>query len=146
MIYLDYHGTTPVDVRVAEKVLRTMTEGFGNASSLDHEVGDGPKDRLRHRAEAAVKAAARHVADLVGASPRDLLFTSGATESLNLAIQGTINTLSPLSQVGRGAGGEGNPPSPSPPSSTKPSSTPAKPWLSKGASICCNSRSMPKLV
>ncbi len=62
-----------------------MTTNFGNASSTDHEVGD--------RAEAAVKAATRHVADLVGATPRDILFTSGATESLNLAIQGTVHHL-----------------------------------------------------
>lgn len=62
-----------------------MTTNFGNASSIDHEVGD--------RAEAAVKAATHHVADLVGATPRDILFTSGATESLNLAIQGTVQHL-----------------------------------------------------
>lgn len=85
MIYLDYHATTPVDPRVAEKVLYFMTQGFGNASSIDHEVGD--------RAEAAVKQATRHVADLVGATPRDIIFTSGATESLNLAIQGTVQHL-----------------------------------------------------
>jgi cysteine desulfurase len=101
MIYLDYHATTPVDPRVAETILYAMTNGFGNASSIDHEVGD--------RAEAAVKAATRHVANLVGATPRDILFTSGATESLNLAIQGTINALTPLS-LGRGAGGEGRKP------------------------------------
>ncbi len=85
MIYLDYHATTPVDPRVAEKVLQAMTTNFGNASSIDHEVGD--------RAEAAVKQATRHVADLVGATSRDILFTSGATESLNLAIQGTVQHL-----------------------------------------------------
>jgi cysteine desulfurase len=102
MIYLDYHATTPVDPRVAEKMLYAMTEGFGNASSIDHEVGD--------RAEAAVKSAARHVADLVGASPREVIFTSGATESLNLAIQGTVNALAPLARSGSGAGGEGKKP------------------------------------
>jgi cysteine desulfurase len=101
MIYLDYHATTPVDPRVTEKVLHAMTEGFGNASSLDHEVGN--------LAAAAVKVATRQVADLVGASPRDILFTSGATESLNLAIQGTINALASLSCPERGAGGEGKP-------------------------------------
>ncbi|WP_017301520.1 cysteine desulfurase family protein [Nodosilinea nodulosa] len=85
MIYLDYHATTPIDPRVAEKVLQAMTTNFGNASSVDHEVGD--------RAEAAVKAATHHVADLVGATPRDIIFTSGATESLNLAIQGTVQHL-----------------------------------------------------
>ena len=99
MIYLDYHATTPVDPRVAEKMLHAMTDGFGNASSIDHAIGD--------QAEAAIKAATRPIADLVGATPRDIIFTSGATESLNLAIQGTINALTPLSQVGRGAGGEG---------------------------------------
>ncbi|TVQ26155.1 MAG: aminotransferase class V-fold PLP-dependent enzyme, partial [Leptolyngbya sp. DLM2.Bin15] len=85
MIYLDYHATTPVDPRVAAKVLQAMTTDFGNASSLDHEVGD--------RAAAAVKQATRPIADLVGATQKDILFTSGATESLNLAIQGTINAL-----------------------------------------------------
>lgn len=82
MIYLDYHATTPVDPRVANVVLQAMTDTFGNASSVDHAIGD--------RAEAAVKQSARHVAALVGASPRDIIFTSGATESLNLAIQGTV--------------------------------------------------------
>lgn len=99
MIYLDYHATTPADLRVAEQVIHAMTTGFGNASSIDHEVGD--------RAEAAVKQATRHVADLVDASPRDILFTSGATESINLAIQGTVNHLAPLARSGRGVGGEG---------------------------------------
>ena len=99
MIYLDYHATTPADLRVAEQVIYAMTTGFGNASSIDHEVGD--------RAEAAVKQATRHVADLVDASPRDILFTSGATESINLAIQGTVNHLAPLARSGRGVGGEG---------------------------------------
>jgi cysteine desulfurase len=81
-IYLDYHSTTPTDVRVAESVLLCMTENFGNASSTDHEYGD--------RAEAAVKQSAQHVADLIGASPRELIWTSGATESINLAIQGSL--------------------------------------------------------
>lgn len=85
VIYLDYHATTPVDPRVVEKVSQAMTTNFGNASSIDHEVGD--------RAEAAVKQATRHVADLVSATSRDIIFTSGATESLNLAIQGTVQYL-----------------------------------------------------
>jgi cysteine desulfurase len=83
--YLDYHATTPCDRRVAEKVLWAMTDGFGNATSTDHARGD--------TAEAAVKVAKQQVADLIGALPRDILFTSGATESINLAIQGTLQHL-----------------------------------------------------
>lgn len=82
MIYLDYHATTPVDPRVADRVYHFMTQEFGNASSVDHAWGD--------RAEAAVKQAAKQVADLIGASPRDVVWTSGATESINLAIQGSL--------------------------------------------------------
>ena len=82
-IYLDYHATTPVDPRVAQKMLHYMTEEFGNASSTDHEYGD--------RAESAVKQAAKNVADLIGASPREIIWTSGATESINLAIQGCLS-------------------------------------------------------
>ncbi len=85
MIYLDYHATTPVDRRVADKVLWAMTDGFGNAHSTEHAIGDA--------AAAAVKLAQQQVADLVGAAPRDIIFTSGATESLNLAIQGTLQHL-----------------------------------------------------
>lgn len=97
MIYLDYHATTPVDPRVADRVYHYMTQEFGNASSTDHEWGD--------RAETAVKQAAKQVADLIGASARDIIWTSGATESINLAIQGS--PPAPLSRSGRGAGGEG---------------------------------------
>lgn len=82
-IYLDYHATTPVDRQVADRVYQYMTEEFGNASSVDHEYGD--------RAESAVKQAAKHVADLVGASPREIVWTSGATEGINLAIQGSLS-------------------------------------------------------
>jgi cysteine desulfurase len=74
-----------------------MTQEFGNASSTDHAWGD--------RAAIAIKQAASHVADLIGASPREIVWTSGATESINLAIQGSL--LSPLSRSRRGAGGEG---------------------------------------
>lgn len=81
-IYLDYHATTPVDPRVAACIYHHMTEEFGNASSIDHEWGD--------RAEDAVKQAAKQVANLVGASSREIIWTSGATESINLAIQGSL--------------------------------------------------------
>lgn len=81
-IYLDYYATTPTDPRVASLMLRYMTEEFGNASSVDHAYGD--------RAEEAVKQAAKHVAALIGASSREIIWTSGATESINLAIQGSL--------------------------------------------------------
>ncbi|WP_293124685.1 cysteine desulfurase family protein [Microcoleus sp. bin38.metabat.b11b12b14.051] len=82
-IYFDYHSTTPVDRRVADRIHRCMIEELGNASSTDHEWGD--------RALSAVKEAAKQVADLVGSSPREILWTSGATESINLAIQGSLS-------------------------------------------------------
>jgi len=85
MIYLDYQATTPTDPRVAAVVLHTMTAGFGNASSVDHAVGD----RARH----TLQQATQHIAHLIGSSPNEILFTSGATESLNLAIQGTVKHL-----------------------------------------------------
>lgn len=81
-IYLDYHSTTPVDQRVAELMLHYMTTAFGNASSIDHTYGD--------EAEEAVSQAAKDIAKLIGASTKELIFTSGATESINLAIQGSI--------------------------------------------------------
>lgn len=79
-IYLDHHATTPTDPRVAEVVLSHMTTRFGNASSTDHVFGD--------EAKAAVHDAARKVSALVKSDPKDVVFTSGATESANLAIQG----------------------------------------------------------
>jgi cysteine desulfurase len=82
-IYLDYHATTPVDPRVADLIHHYLIGEFGNASSTEHEYGD--------RAEAAVNQAAKHLANLVGASPREIIWTSGATESINLAIQGSLS-------------------------------------------------------
>ena len=82
-IYLDYHATTPVDPRVAKLMLHYMTTEFGNASSTDHVYGD--------RAAKAISQARSQVAELVGASAKEVIFTSGATESINLAIQGTIH-------------------------------------------------------
>jgi cysteine desulfurase len=83
LIYLDCHATTPVDPRVAHLVYHYMMEDFGNASSIDHAWGD--------RAEEAVKQAAKQVAELAGASPREIVWTSGATESINLVIQGSLS-------------------------------------------------------
>ncbi len=81
-IYLDYHSTTPVDPRVAEKVVYFMTTAFGNPSSVTHSYSD--------EAEEAVKIARENVAELIGADPKEIIFTSGATESINLALLGCI--------------------------------------------------------
>ncbi|PHV63312.1 cysteine desulfurase family protein [Cyanobacterium aponinum] len=79
-IYLDYHSTTPVDRRVAEKVYDYMVNNFGNSSSIDHIFGD--------RTQEAIKKAKRQIADLINSSPQEIIFTSGTTESINLVIQG----------------------------------------------------------
>lgn len=90
-IYLDYHSTTPVDLRVAEKVMYYMTNGFGNANSVDHRYGDD--------AAKAVKQARQQIAELINANPKEIIFTSGATESINLAIQGHIAQQNNLSKI-----------------------------------------------
>ena len=79
-IYLDYLATTPVDPRVVEKMLQCLSmDGiFGNAASRSHIYG--------WKAEEVVEQARRQVADLIGADPREIVWTSGATESDNLAI------------------------------------------------------------
>jgi cysteine desulfurase len=81
-VYLDYLATTPVDQRVVEKMLQCLSmDGiFGNAASRSHIYG--------WKAEEAVEQARRQVADLIGADPREIVWTSGATESDNLAIKG----------------------------------------------------------
>ena len=79
-IYMDYSATTPVDKRVAEKMIPFITEEFGNPASRSHPYG--------WTAEKAVEEARRHVADLVNADPNEIVWTSGATESNNLAIKG----------------------------------------------------------
>ena len=84
-VYLDYAATTPVDPRVASKMIPYLTERFGNPASRSHAYG--------WAAEEGVEIAREQVAQLIGADPREIVWTSGATESNNLAIKGAAQFL-----------------------------------------------------
>ena len=82
-IYMDYAATTPVDPRVVDAMIPWLREHFGNPASRSHAWG--------WEAEAAVEKARGEVADLIGADPREMVWTSGATESINLALKGAAH-------------------------------------------------------
>jgi len=86
-VYLDYHATTPVDPRVLDAMLPYFREAFGNPASASHQWG--------WKAQEAVESARRDVAALLGASAREIVFTSGASESNNMAIRGIAERAAP---------------------------------------------------
>lgn len=85
MIFLDNHSTTPIDPRVLEVMNKVFINNFGNPSSVDHVFGEEAKE--------VVTSAARQVAALLGVNYQNVIFTSGATESINLAIKGRVEAI-----------------------------------------------------
>ncbi|GGD64981.1 cysteine desulfurase IscS [Emticicia aquatilis] len=84
-IYMDYNATTPLDKRVLEEMIPYLTEHFGNAASRSHAYG--------WKAAEAVDTARQQVADLLGCTSKEIIFTSGATEAVNLAIKGVFEAF-----------------------------------------------------
>ena len=82
-IYMDYHATTPVDPGVLEAMLPFFQENFGNAASRNHPYG--------WEAEAAVERSREQIARLINARGKEIVFTSGATESNNLVLKGVLD-------------------------------------------------------
>ncbi len=95
-VYMDHAATTPCDPRVVEAMLPYFTETFGNPGSRNHSFG--------WAAEEAVDTARRQCAELIGAGPKEIIFTSGSTEANNLAIKGAANMYAkkPAGETGRG--------------------------------------------
>ncbi|PKL58850.1 MAG: IscS subfamily cysteine desulfurase, partial [Methanomicrobiales archaeon HGW-Methanomicrobiales-5] len=84
-IYMDHHATTPVDPRVLDAMLPYFSQEFGNASSIDHIYGA--------RAHQAVEKAREQVVSILNARPEEIIFTSGATESDNIALLGVAEKM-----------------------------------------------------
>ena len=85
VLYFDYQASTPTDPRVVEKMLPWFSSYFANPHAVDHQPGQF--------AQQAIENARQQIAGLIGAEPREIIFTSGATESNNLAILGGMRGM-----------------------------------------------------